>query len=159
MTSLNPCGTTAPVANTSTATDTRIPARRRHPITMLYSVPGWRPFLRQAEVGLDRLGGNVIFGVDWTTARLWWRVYDSLARDSQRVLVAMAARALETCQSCGAHRCWREPTTRMPLSVISTVAGPVRLRLCSLCRLQARDAAAFLVRLEAADAVAAREAR
>lgn len=159
MTSLHPNGTTAPSVNGGTTTEARIPARRRHPITMLYSIPGWRPLLRQAQVSLARVGGNVIFGVDWTTARLWWRVYDALARDSQRVLLATAVRALQTCQACGAGRCWREPTTRMPLTVISTVAGPVRVRLCAVCRLHTLDAAAFLLGLEAADVVAAREAR
>lgn len=121
---------------------------------MLWAVPGWRPLLQTASINLALTGGNVLFGVAWTTAQLWWRAYDHLTRDSQRVLVTAAARALETCQRCGAARAWREPTTRMPTPVISTVDGPVRLRLCASCRLQARDAARFLAELEAADAVA-----
>jgi hypothetical protein len=131
--------------------------RRRHPITLLWSVPGWRPFLREALTDLRRVGGNLTLGVDWTTARLWWRAHDPLARGAQRVLVGAAATALKTCQSCGAGRCWREPTTRLPRSIIGTVAGPVRLRLCAGCRMQLQDPAGFLTALEAADVVAARE--
>lgn len=80
-----------------------------------------------------------------------------MSRGAQRVLVAAAATALKTCQMCGADRCWREPTTRLALSIIGTVAGPLRLRLCAACRIQLHDPANFLRALEAADAVAARE--
>lgn len=129
--------------------------RRRHPITLLWSVPGWRPLFRHATADLQRAGGNVLLGVDWTTATLWWRVHDPLGHDAQRVLVRAAATALKTCQACGAGRCWREPTTRLPRSIIGTVAGPVRLRLCAGCRMQLQDPARFLTGLEAADVVAA----
>ena len=131
--------------------------RRRHPVTLIWSVPGWQPFLHRTILELTRIGANVVLGVTWTTGRLWWRSYDHLSRESQRVLLAAAVEALQTCVCCGAERSWREPTTRMPTAVIGTADGPVRLRLCATCRLQARDAARFLVDLEAADAVAARE--
>jgi hypothetical protein len=154
-TSQNTHPTTADSAS-GTAPSAKPGPRRRHPVTLLYSVPGWRPFLDDTTASLARIGGNVIFGVDWTTARLWWRTYDHLARHGQRVVVAAAAQALQTCMACGAPRSWREPTTRLPLSVIGTARGALRLRLCATCRLRATDAARFLVALEVSDAGAAR---
>lgn len=151
------------IPTTSAVTDITMPStgrhpRRRHPTTLLWSEQGWRPFLFDTVADLARTGANLLLGVTWTSARLWWRLHDPLTREGQRILVTAAARALETCQRCGATRVWREPTTRMPTSIIGTADGPVRLRRCSTCRLHARNAARFLAELEAADAVgAARE--
>lgn len=157
MTLPHPQHQTAPSAPASVTSGDAVRPRRRHPVTLLWSVPGWRPFLRDTVTELARIGANVVIGVTWTTGRLWWRSYDPLGRESQRLLLAAAVEALQTCVACGADRSWREPTTRMPTSVIGTADGPVRLRLCAACRLEARDAARFLADLEAADAVAARE--
>jgi len=156
MTSPHSTSTSSSIAATAVPGAGSSP-RRRHPVTLLWSVPGWRPFLRHAITDLRRAGGSVILGVDWTTARLWWRVHDPLARGAQRVLVEAAATALKTCQMCGAGRCWREPTTRLARSIIVTVAGPVRVRLCARCRMQLHDPADFLTALEAADVIAAQE--
>ncbi len=129
-------------------------ARRRHPVTLVWSAPGWSPFLLTAVTELARVGANVTLGVSWTTGQLWWRSHDRLARDAQRIVLGAAVRTLQTCICCGADRSWREPTTRLPTAVINTVAGAVRLRLCSGCRLRAVDAARLLVEMEAADGAA-----
>ena len=134
-------------------------ARRRHPVTLVWSVPGWRPFLLTAVTELVRVGADVTLGISWTMGRLWWRSHDRLMRDAQRIVLAAAVRSLQTCMCCGADRSWREPTTRLPTAVINTVDGAVRLRLCAGCRLRAVDAARLLADMAAADEGAAREVR
>ncbi len=156
MTSTHPRHPTAPGATDVINSGEAPRARRRHPVTLVWSAPGWRPFLLTAVTELARVGANVTLGVSWTMGQLWWRSHDRLARDAQRIVLAAAVRSLQTCICCGADRSWREPTTRLPTAVISTVAGAVRLRLCSGCRLRAVDAARLLVEMEAVDAAAGR---
>ena len=128
-------------------------------MTLVWSAPGWRPFLFTAVSEIARVGADVTLGVSWNTGRLWWRSHERLTRDAQRIVLAAAVRALQTCICCGADRSWREPTTRLPTAVINTVDGAVRLRLCAECRLRAVDAARLLVEMAAADDGAAREVR
>ncbi len=111
--------------------------------TKLHAVPGWAALVEQLSHRLADTGSTVAVGVAWGAAILTWRLSEPLRRDGQRALLAAARRALETCQACGDPRHWDEPTTRLPTDVATAGGGPARLRLCSACRLHARDAAAF----------------
>ena len=111
--------------------------------TKIYAVPGWAALIEHLSHSLAATGSTVAVGVAWGAAVLTWRLSEPLRRAGQRALLAAARRALETCQACGSPRRWDEPTTRLPADVATAGGGPARLRLCSTCRLHARDAAEF----------------